>query len=214
MTTIHLEFLVEEQSMEAALLSLAPRLLPPDFSVEVRRFQGKMDLLKKLPERLRGYRNWDWKGWRLIVLVDRDADDCVKLKRRLDDMATEAGLLTRTAADGGGWQIANRIVVEELEAWFFGDWAAVKAAFPDVADNVPQRARFRDPDAISGGTWEALERILQLHGYFKSGLPKIETARRIAEHMSPTSNRSLSFRHFADAVRETGGSAPCEDTSS
>ena len=55
MTAGHLEFLVEEPSMEAFLRALLPRLLPRDRSFEVHPFQGKSDLLDKLQARLRGY---------------------------------------------------------------------------------------------------------------------------------------------------------------
>lgn len=51
---MHIEFLVEEPSAKAALSNLAPRIVP---GVEFRiiPFQGKHDLLSKLPARLRGY---------------------------------------------------------------------------------------------------------------------------------------------------------------
>ena len=42
-------------------------------------------------------------------------------------MAAEAGFLTRSQAFGRAWRLVNRIAVEELEAWYFGDWAAVRA---------------------------------------------------------------------------------------
>jgi hypothetical protein len=58
------------------------------------------------------------------------------------------------------------LAIEELEAWFFGDMDAVRALYPRVPETLEQRAGFRDPDAIRGGTWEALERILQRAGYF------------------------------------------------
>ena len=53
MTTRHLEVLVEEESMEALLDSLLPRLAP-GVSFAIRRFQGKHDLLQKLPQRMGG----------------------------------------------------------------------------------------------------------------------------------------------------------------
>ncbi|MGH7753687.1 MAG: DUF4276 family protein, partial [Gemmatimonadales bacterium] len=61
---------------------------------------------------------------------------------------------------------------------------------------------FRDPDGIAGGTWEALERVLQRAGYFKAGLRKIEAARTISNNMDPDRNRSASFTAFRDALRE------------
>ena len=101
-----------------------------------------------------------------------------------------------------GYQVVNRIVIEELEAWFFGDWQAVQAAYPRVAGTIPRKAAFRDPDAIAGGTWEAIERILKRAGYFKGGLRKLELAREVAQHMEPARNSSHSFRVFENAVAD------------
>ena len=78
--------------------------------------------------------------------------------------------------------------------------AAVRAAFPRVPATVPRKAGFRDPDAIAGGTWEAMERLLQRAGYFKGGLRKIELARCVAQHMAPDVNTSRSFQAFAGAI--------------
>jgi len=43
-----------------------------------------------------------------------------------------------------------------------------------VSPTIPNHAGYRDPDAIRGGTWEAFERILKRHDYFKTGLRKVE----------------------------------------
>jgi len=192
--------LVEEYSMEAALEHLLPKLLG-DIEYQIIRFQCKDDLLKKAPERLRGYASWLPANWRILVLVDRDDDDCIVLKAELENMAAAAGLLTKTAADNGQcFQVVNRIAIEELEAWFFGDWSAVQAAYPRVPATLPQKAGFRDPDAVAGGTWEALERVLKKAGYFSTGLRKVELARSVAVHMNPPNNTSRSFQIFAGAV--------------
>jgi hypothetical protein len=97
-------------------------------------------------------------------------------------------------------QVVNRIAVEELEAWFFGDTGALRAAFPHVPPTLGQKAPYRNPDEIKGGTWEALERELQRSGYFRGGLPKIEAARTIARYMEPERNGSRSFCHFRNAL--------------
>ena len=109
---------------------------------------------------------------------------------------------TRTHPQQGHFTIVNRIAIEELEAWYFGDWEAVRTAYPRVSQNVSRRARFRNPDAIAGGTWEAFERTLQRHGYFKEGLRKIEAARSIAQYLDPASNTSRSFQVLRDALLE------------
>lgn len=197
-----LEFLVEEPSMEAFLQGLLPRLLPAGCSFEIRVFRGKRDLMRQLESRLRGYRSRLFDEFRLIVMVDRDQDDCRTLKAQLEDAAGGAGLRTRSQSSGDRWQVVNRIVVEELEAWYFGDWEAVRSAFPRVSSTVPNQRRYRRPDAIRGGTWEAFERVLQRHGYFRTGLRKIEAARNIAPKIDPERNSSPSFATFRDALVE------------
>ena len=199
----HLELLVEEPSMEAFLNALLPRLLPADCTYSVHTFQGKKDLLRKLPSRLSAYRAWITSNYRIIVIVDRDSDDCHELKARLERTAATSGLLTRTeAAAGQPWEVINRIVIEELEAWYFGDWEAVRGAYPRVRPSTIRQASYRDPDAILGGTWEAFERIMRRHGYFKTGLRKIEVAKAVATHIDPNCNSSRSFVNFRQAIME------------
>lgn len=191
---------VEEYSMEAALEVILPKILG-DVDFEIRRFQCKDDLLKNLPSRLNAYRTWLPDNWVILVLVDRDDDDCLILKQKLENMAANAGLMSKTVAGiANRFQVANRIAIEELEAWFFGDWQAVQTAYPRVPTTVPQKAGFRDPDAILGGTWETLERVLKRAGYFNTGLRKLECARAVAKHMEPSRNTSKSFQAFINAV--------------
>jgi hypothetical protein len=198
---MHIELLVEEPSAEAALNELLPRIIGKKASWWVHVHQGKGDLLANLVPRLKGYARWLPEDWRIVVLVDRDSQDCLKLKKNLETAAGRAGLCTRShPGSGSRVQVINRIAVEELEAWFFGDVEALCAAFPGVPPTLGQKARYRDPDAIKGGTSEALERELQRVGYFKGGLGKIEAARTIASHMMPERNRSRSFCNFRDAL--------------
>ncbi len=201
MSVSHVEVLVEEPSMEAALRALLPRVLG-EMSFGVYPYQCKDDLLKRLPERLRGYSSWLPDDYRIIVVVDRDDQDCHRLKRNLEKITNDAGLRSRSSVGHPGYQVVNRIVIEELEAWYFGDWDAVRTAYPRVPDTIPNQANYRDPDAIAGGTWEAFERVLKRAGYFQTGLRKIEAARAIAEHWRLEGNRSRSFRVFLDVLQE------------
>ncbi len=196
----HLEVLVEEPSMEVALRILLPKILEGK-SFEIHAYQCKQELLSRLPERLRGYRRWIPDNWRIAVMVDRDNDDCHNLKTRPEKVALEADFPTRTTPRGRLWTIVNRIVIEELEAWYFGDWKAVQMAYPRVPGTIPSRANYRNPDRIEGGTWEAFERILRRAGYFKGGLRKIEAAKAIAQHIEPKRNKSRSFQVFLSAFK-------------
>jgi hypothetical protein len=96
----------------------------------------------------------------------------------------------------------DRIAIEELEAWYFGDWQAVRQAYPKAPASTPAVAAYREPDSIRGGTWEAFERVMQRAGYFAGGLRKIEAARTIAPYMDPARSRSPSFRAFCDVLTE------------
>lgn len=198
----HFEILVEEPSMEAALTILLPKILV-DCSFKIHPHQCKQDLLKHLTKRLRGYAKWIPKNWRIIVIVDRDNDDCKKLKSRLEQIALEANLKTRTSAQGCDWTVVNRIAIEELESWYFGDWNAVQKAYPKVVQTIPCKPKYRNPDHIKGGTWEAFEKILQRAGYFTGGLRKIESAKEIAQYMVPKNNKSHSFQVFLTALCES-----------
>ncbi len=187
--------------MQALLYGLLPRLLPSD-DFEIHPFGGKQDLLKNLSARLRAYSKWIPKGYRIFVVIDRDGDDCVALKRRLEVIADEADLISRSRSVNDSWQLVNRIAIEELEAWYFGDWQAVREAYGKVPPSVPNQSRYRRPDEISGGTWEAFERVMKQHGYFATGLRKIEAAREIGARMEPARNTSPSFIAFRNAVIE------------
>ena len=198
---MHLEVLVEEPSMEQGLRLLLPKLVgETSFKVLVHR--GKPDLLQQLPGRLRGYRRFVESDWKILVVVDADRDDCKAIKAQLEAVAGLAGLPTRSRPRRGRFTVINRVVVEELEAWYFGDWEAVRVAFPRVPAEIPEQSRYRQPDRIKGGTWEAFERILQKAGYFNGGLRKVEAARRIAPYMDPARNNSPSFRALCDALRD------------
>lgn len=202
MVTNHLVFLVEEPSMEAFLCASMPRLLPEGRTFEVHAFQGKSDLLGKLGARLSAYASWLPPDWRLVVIIDRDEDDCRTLKRDMENIAQGAGLISRSRSSGGPWQLVNRIAVEELEAWYFGDWDAVCEGYPRVPAGIPHRQGLRDPDSVAGGTWEAFERVLKQSGYFRTGLAKIEAARTVGMHLVPERSRSDSFRTFHSALVE------------
>lgn len=193
---MHLELLLEEPSSEAFLQGALSKLLPEGTTWNPIVFQGKSDLLKNLESRLKAYRKWLPADWRIVVLIDEDRADCLDLKARMEAAAKAAGMRTKTAANGSKFAVLNRIAVEELEAWFFGDPAALVEAYPGVSPTLGAKAAYRSPDAIAGGTWEALERVLQRAGYYGGGLPKIEVAREMAKYVVAERNTSPSFQCF------------------
>jgi hypothetical protein len=76
------------------------------------------------------------------------------------------------------------------------------SAYPRISLHLGDKARYRDPDAVIGGTWEALERELKRVGYFTGGLNKISAAREISKFMAPERNRSRSFQIFRQGLIE------------
>lgn len=175
-----LVFLLEEPSMKTLLDGLLPRLFP-NLSFLCVPHEGKSDLEKSLPRKLRAWRE---PGASFVVVRDQDAGDCRDIKARL----------ARLCADAGRPDAVVRIVCRELEAWYLGDPDAVARAY-DVPD-FPARvggARFRDPDAVAGpsGALSALVPAFQ----------KVSGARRLAAHLDPDLNRSRSFQVFLQSVR-------------
>jgi len=199
---MHVEFFVEEPSAEAALSILIPKILKGKHTFRFHPFQGKADLLKNLPSRLKGYSSWLPHDWKIVVLIDQDNQNRLALKGRLEESTKKAGLRTKTSAKGKGtFQVLNRLAVEELEAWFFGDVLALKAAYPRIPATLAKKAKYSNPDSIAGGTWEALDRELKKAGYYPTGMPKIEVSRNVSLHMDVGRNRSHSFQVFMSGLK-------------
>jgi len=198
---IRIEFLVEEPSAEEALRHLLPNLIGQRAQWKLINLGSKYKLLNALPQRLAAYRRRISQGedLRVVVLVDRDDEDCNVLKRRLESAAQGADLTTKTVPDAEGrFWVVNRIVVEELESWFIGDPEALRSAFTSLPTIDSTKSIFRNPD--NGGSWEALHRFLKKHGIYKSSYPKIDAARRIAPNLDVQANRSRSFQVFISGV--------------
>ncbi len=202
--------------MKVLLDHLLGRLLPHD-EWEVFDFRSKEQLLLRLPQRLKGYASMisqtGYEDLRVVVLVDRDNDDCQILKARLEVDAHNAGLRTLTASRATPnalptkpFYVVNRIVCEELEAWYFGDPAACQAVYSRLKPAHFSATHLHDPDGVKGGTWEAFGRTLHKAGH----LPvtptnhrwKYEAAEAIGSHLSITSsvNKSASFQAFITGV--------------
>jgi len=198
---MYIEFLLEEPSAEHALRNLLPEVLGEEVQFRLHPHQGKPDLLSKLPGRLRGYQAWIPEDWYIVVLLDADDEDCINLKAELERIAYEVGLVTKSAVlPGTRFQVLNRIAVEELEAWFFGDVEALREVYPRISADLARRKNYRNPDTIPGGTWEALVRLLEYHNYEAPG--KISIAEQISRHMNPDLNRSHSFQVFIRGLQE------------
>jgi hypothetical protein len=177
----HLVFFLEEPSAEDFLRGILPGLLPPGVSPHFLVFEGKQDLEKQLPRRMKG---WLRPNSRFIVMRDQDSGDCMLIKQRLRSLCAQAG-----RADA-----IVRIACRELEAFFIGDWKAVAAAFNKPALHTHDRsAKYRNPDAL-GSPSQELRRLIP-------GYQKRDGARRIAPHLVPERNRSSSFQVLYRSLR-------------
>lgn len=190
---MHIEFLVEEASTEIALKEIVPKIIGNVHTFKIHNFQNKDRLLKRLPERMKAYANFIPDDWRIVILVDEDRSDCQELKKKLYDASS-------VVTQKKGNIVLHRIVVEELESWFIGDVAAIRAEYEKIPVSLSQQAKFRDPDAIKGGTWEELDKILKKYGY-ETGLQKMDFAQKVSPHMDVENNQSRSFQVFRDGLR-------------
>ncbi|WP_210518377.1 DUF4276 family protein [Hymenobacter terricola] len=198
---MHVEFLLEEPSAEAALTQLLPRLLPDD-TWHCVPHQGKAALFLRLPALLKTYarRMAHEPNLRVVVLMDADAD-CRKAKQQLETLVAAAQLLTKAMAPAGQpFRVLTRLAVSELEAWFLGDRAAIQAAYPRVRAHH-FKGLPRDPDAVPD-TWETLHRVLRKGGYYPASKAKVEWSENIAQHLNlrPDGNESASFRYFCQGL--------------
>ena len=127
--------------MRALLDGLLPRLFP-GLPFQCVPHEGKTDLERSIPRKLRGWRE---PGVRFAVVRDNDGADCRALK---DDLR---GLCRAGHRD----DTLIRIVCQELEAWYLGEPDALADAFGrealrnigqlrrDFANPTPCRARPR-----------------------------------------------------------------------
>ena len=168
--------------------------------------EGKDDMLEELPKHLKGHQ-WIPDDWRIIVLIDEDRRDCHELKAYLEKSSSMRRGLSRNPARAPNedFQVVNRLAIEELEAWFFGDIEALHAAYPRIPENLQSKAKYRNPDAIQGGTSEALARLLIQKNYYTERISKPTVAQNIAQYMEPDRNRSKSFQVFVEGLKACVG---------
>ena len=131
----HLLFLLEEKSSKEFIENMLPRLFP-DLSFKCIPFEGKQDLEKNIPIKLKGY---NIPNTQFIILRDQDSGDCKTIKSNLSQIC----------------QLAHRpdtlirIACKELESWYFGDLYSVEKALS--IENLLQfsnKRKYREPDLI------------------------------------------------------------------
>lgn len=177
-----IEILVEELSMEIFLKGLLPRILPKEFELGKNCFvyphEGKNDLQKRLPRRIRAYRSYPERV-RLIVVQDQDSANCIQLKQKLVNLIQN---------EDENIKFLVRIACRELENWYLGDLKSVEELYPkSKASGLAKKAKFRNVDKINGS-----DEMKMLSGEFG----KTSCARRIGGIINLEHNISTSFNHF------------------
>ncbi|MFZ7101831.1 MAG: DUF4276 family protein [Peptococcaceae bacterium] len=176
-----LVFLLEEPSMKELLDIILPKILPNDVMFLTIPHEGKSDLEKSIPRKLRAFRTPDTK---FVVLRDQDSWDCHLVKDRLVTLC----------AEGGRPDTLVRVVCHELESWFLGDLLAVEAGCKITGiSRLQEKVKYRNPDDIA----RPCEELMRLVPDYQ----KLSGARDIAEHLNIENNRSTSFRIFVSGVR-------------
>ncbi len=182
-----LEFLLEERSMESFLKGFLPKILPEGYVYNgnyfLRPHQGKSDLLKSIPRKIKANYGEDTI---VIILHDQDSNDCVTLKQKIDTIC-------QTYCSNGNRYLI-RIVCKELESWYLGDLDAVQQAFPKFnATTYKNKAKFRKPDLLNAA--DELSKILP-------DFQKIKGAKSISQYIDIQNNKSISFQQFVTGLQK------------
>jgi hypothetical protein len=179
-----LVFLLEEKSMFEALNTILTSLLPHDCQHLCIPHNGKNDLQKMIPYRLR---RWNNAGDKFIVVHDAHTGDCITLKNHLKKLVSQ----------GSKPDTVIRIVCSELESWFLGDLQAVEKAFSLDLSGIKDKALYREPDEISN----AKQELRKLAPEYK----EVSDAKNISQYMDIENNKSHSFNVFINGVKKLCG---------
>ncbi|HPQ71416.1 MAG TPA: DUF4276 family protein [bacterium] len=165
--------------MKYLLEGLLPRLYP-GLNFLCITHEGKQDLEKSIPRKLRGWRE---PGVRFVIIRDNDRSDCHKLKDRL------VGLCKK----GGREDALVRIACQELEAWYLGEPDALADAFGnDRLRDIGSKALFRIPDEV-GNPFDEIKKLVP-------EFQKVTGARRMAKELTRDRNKSCSFQVFLQGI--------------
>lgn len=209
---MHIEVLVEDSSGERLLAQLLPHILgeqgephtwrlkaykgigriPPGLTVKAD--PAKRILLDQLPRLLQGYGKTPGID-AVVVVLDTDRRDCKAFLQELQSVAKQCDPAPNTMF---------RLAVEEMEAWYLGDRAALLNAFPRAKREVLDRYV---QDSVCG-TWELLAdavyaggaAAIKKAGWPLSGQIKHEWAEKIGPFMNLRQNASPSFGKFRDGL--------------
>ena len=211
---MHIEVLVEDSSGEKLLNFLLPKILGAQGSphtwklhsyrgigripknMKVNADPAKRILLDQLPRLLQGYGRTPGID-AVVVVLDSDRRKCAKFLGELRNVLQGCKPAPR--------RTLFRLAIEELEAWYLGDRAALLSAYPRAKASVLDRYR---QDSICD-TWELLadavhtggSAAIQKAGWPLPGQIKHAWAERIGPLLDLERNISPSFRKFCEGLR-------------
>ncbi len=182
-----IEFLLEEPSMENFLKEILPRILPPGYAIGVNCFlrphQGKSDLKKSIPRKIRTFSNF-YIPAKVIIIQDQDSSDCKELKQQLLNICSENGTCP----------VLIRISCRELENWYLGEMEAIEKVYPSFkAKSRKYKAKYRNVDKLLGSVELSKAISTFQKGYASKNIPK---------HLNIEKNNSTSFKHLITGVKK------------
>ena len=212
---MHFEFLVEDQSGANALEILLPALIADKATYRILHYKGlgylpknlkpktdasKRKLLDQLPKILKGYGRVPDIG-HIIIICDLDNKNKKEFLSELNEILNACYPKPHAHFC---------LAIEEFEAWYLGDLAAVKRAYPKAKDNILNGYR---NDEICG-TWELLadaickggHNHLIKQGWQAVGKEKSIWAAKISPYMKIDNNLSPSFNNMLKQVHSIVGS--------
>ncbi|CAM2734710.1 protein of unknown function [Flavobacterium succinicans] len=182
-----IEILVEEPSMKEFLNILLPKILDKEWILNenyfIRSFEGKSDLQKNIPSKVKLLSNWNHEASGIVIMQDQDSSDCKILKKKLLDICDQNGNCPKLV----------RIVCRELESWYIGDFLAVNKAYPNFKhQNYINKSKFRVPDNCNA--FDELKKILP-------EFQKVGGAKKIAPFITIDGNTSESFQQTVNGLK-------------
>ncbi|QYM92256.1 DUF4276 family protein [Dickeya zeae] len=183
----YLVFFLEELSAAEMLNGLVPRLLSTfpnrdeDICVKYIHFEGKNDLQKQLPSKLRG---WNLPNTVFVVIRDKDGGDGPTIKNQLNGLCngnTDKPYLIRIAC-------------HELESWYLGDLYSVETALEiRNLSNKQNKNPFRQPDNVANAAQELIKITSKKY-------TKVLGSRMIGKTLKIKGNTSHSYNVFISGL--------------
>lgn len=182
---IQLIVMTEEPSMEECLNIILKKIIPEDWFLTVIPHEGKQDLEKSIPRKLKAFKSNVSINYKFVIVRDQDSGDCKKIKRKIEELCDIPSIEKPLI----------RIACRELESWFLGDLQAVEKGLglPNISQ-LQTRSKYRKPDEL-GNPSEELKKLN------KNYYSKILGAKKISPYLNLESNKSTSFNYFIEGVR-------------